>query len=358
MIKIKHIYAAIILLLITANTAFAQSSATKTFQPFLTRGETTWSVSAGIRRNDFDWNIASDITGTATPNILSELTWEDVTVLELKGKVRHVVPVETPIIDGGFHMEAGITGGITVGGDNQDSDFNGDNRTLEFSRSNNSASTGSTIGLSTAVGYKIQVSGSSQKARAILTSRRPKTARGRAKRARALREALNDPAPTISLTPLIGFGWDQHTYNVTGGNQTIPATGPFGGVDSKYIAEWYGPFIGLETEFAGKKNMLRLRGEYHDLTYYGEAVWNLRAGFRQDPSFVHEADGDGILLNAEYAYALGKDYALTVDAMYQKRTAEDGTDQTFLTTGASPTIRLNEVNDESQSLHVGLRYNW
>ncbi|MCK5179775.1 MAG: hypothetical protein KAR32_09615, partial [Candidatus Omnitrophica bacterium] len=38
----------------------------------------------GRRHDDFDWNIASDITGAETPNILSELTWSDLQMTQLK----------------------------------------------------------------------------------------------------------------------------------------------------------------------------------------------------------------------------------------------------------------------------------
>ena len=40
------------------------------------------SLSAGYRVDALDWNIAADFFGT-TPNILSELTWDDLQIFEV-----------------------------------------------------------------------------------------------------------------------------------------------------------------------------------------------------------------------------------------------------------------------------------
>lgn len=350
------------LTIILADIAAAQSSrAQKEFQPFLTRGKTTWSVSGGFRVNTLDWNIASDITGTATPNVLSELTWRDLILLEAEGEVRHEEPIDVSFLKGGLHLEGKANVGIPIDGEVQDSDYNGDNRTQEFSRSISDADGGYAVGAAVAVGYKIYLTGDpTKRARDILKSKKPRTAKGRARRTRAFREAMDNATPAITVTPLIGYSVDQQKYVATNVDQVIPNTGPLPveDFDSHYQANWYGGFIGVEGEVKGKKNMVRLRGEYHDLNYYGEGFWRGRAAFRQDPSFVHEAEGDGYLLNAEYAYALGEDYALTVDATYKKRQTDPGTDETFFVNNTNTTIRLNEVNDESYGMHVGVRYNW
>jgi len=342
------------------------------FKPFLTRGETSWEIDVGARMNDFDWNIASDITGTQTPNIISELTWDGVVLVEAGGELRHLQPMDiSKFIKGGLHLEAGVRGGIPVSGDNQDSDYLGDNRTLEFSRSDNSGNRGYAIGASAATGYKIMLTGdTTQRARAIAKSPTPKTAQGRARKAQAMRRALNNTTPAISVTPLVGYTWDEQNYKITDGRQTIDLLGTGGilgdpdctcipGLDSEYTAEWWGPFLGLEGEIAGKKNMFRVRGEYQYLDYYAEAIWNLRTDLRQDPSFEHEAEGNGILLSAEYAYALDVDYELTLDASYHMREAEDGTSTGYRTTGAPPAVQqLNEVNDKSYALRLGIRHDW
>jgi len=358
---IKAVLVAIIMTIISADMAHAQLQPQKQFEPFLTRGKTTWSVNTGVRINTFEWNIASDTTGTATPNILSELTWRDLVMLEVNGEVRHEEPMDIGRLKGGLHLEANVNGGTAIDGENQDSDFNGDNRTAEFSRTIADASGGYAVGGSAAVGYKFYMTGDpTRRAENILKSKRAQTASGRARQARAIRQAMHNATPVVTMTPLIGYAVDQHDYRMKSVDQVIPANGPIGidDFDWHYLSTWYGPFVGLEAEIKGKKNMLRLRGEYHETEFYGEGFWRGRAGFRQDPSYVQEASGNGYLINAEYAHALGEDYALTVDGTYKIREATDGTDKTFFVTNNSGAVRLNEVNDESISMHLGVRYNW
>ncbi|MEJ2314994.1 MAG: hypothetical protein P8Y85_09600 [Nitrospirota bacterium] len=106
-----------------------------------------YDLGAGYRTDDFDWNIASDITGTQTPNILSELTWSDLNIFQVEAGVKaHVERV---------YARGSLDYGWILDGDNQDSDYLGDNRTLEFSRSNNDAGDGNVFDASVGIGYKI-----------------------------------------------------------------------------------------------------------------------------------------------------------------------------------------------------------
>jgi len=345
--KIVYVFLTFAFLFIeTAGAAYAQSGyERRKFRPFLTRDDTEATISVGVRRNNFNWNIASDLSGTATPNILSELTWEDILLIEFKGKVKHVEPADIYFIHGGVQLEAEVTGGIVASGDNQDSDWFGDNRTLEFSRSNNDASEGYAIGGTVDVGYKFRLIGSSRPTIDINGNVSSHT--------------------RVSLAPLIGYGWDRQEYRMVGGVQTIGTLGitpPTGSILSdngtKYVADWYGPFLGMEATFEGIKDTLRLRGEYHDLTYYGEGFWRGRPTFKQDPSFTQEGDGDGYLINAEYAHMIDAHYAFTIDATYQQRSIEGGLDTLFFTDGTIIKTFMPEVNDESQAIHLGLRYKW
>ncbi len=347
----------VLLLAQGAAESYAQSKHTKRqFEPFLTRSETTWSVSTGYRQNKFDFNAASDITGTATPNISFEEEFKNTQTLELKAKVKHVRPADIYFIKGGIQLEAEITGGLIINGTEQGSGYAGDNRTLETFRQTSKNNGGDTIGGAAAIGYKINLTGTpGAKARRIMSSATPRTTRGRARKRKALNEALHTSGPHISLTPLVGYAIDQQNYHVEDGFELFPNTGPRD-FDFDLTANWYGPFIGLETELKTRKNMLRLRGELHDLTFSGTEKDNAPTSTvrRVDD----DADGTGILLNAEYAYALAHDYALTIDATHRSRDTDPGTREILLKSGGIITNRLNEVNDESLSLHVGLRYNW
>ena len=81
----------------------------------------------GYRLDDLDWSIAGNLNGT-NPNIVSELTWSDLESYQLKlgGK---------GTIDRVFYLRGSAAFGWVLSGDVQDSDYNGDDRTQEFSRS-------------------------------------------------------------------------------------------------------------------------------------------------------------------------------------------------------------------------------
>ena len=55
--------------------------------------ETTFDLdlSWGYRVDNFDWNIASSASGTTTPNILSELTWDDLEIFQVKADAKIVM---------------------------------------------------------------------------------------------------------------------------------------------------------------------------------------------------------------------------------------------------------------------------
>ena len=104
-----------------------------------------FELSAGYRVGDLDWNIAGDTAGE-NPNILSELTWSDLEIYQVK--LRNVT-----IMHKILYFRGSLAYGWITGGENQDSDFNGDNRTLEYSRSNNSGDDGNVLDASLGIGY-------------------------------------------------------------------------------------------------------------------------------------------------------------------------------------------------------------
>lgn len=308
----------------------ARTGNARPYKPFLTQSQTAWDMKAGVRRDHLDWNIASDITGTQTPNVLSELTWDNIDVMEFEGRVRHFEPVDSKILRGGVMLEGRMTGGVTLSGDNQDSDYDGNDRTQEFSRSNNDSSDGQSFGLSAAVGYRLNI----------------------AERVRPTSHTF------LTVTPLVGYSWDRQLYKMRNGVQTIPPDGAFDGLDSRYESRWYGPFVGVEASLEHNSHMLTVRGERQSLDYKGEADWNLRSDFMHDPSYKHRADGNGTKLGVEYSYAMGKSYDLTLDYNYLKREARNGDDITYFADGTTGRTRLNAVNNDSQALRLGLTYRY
>ena len=88
-----------------------------------------FSISTGQRSDNLDWNIAGttpSVFGPVNVNVLSELSWSDIESHEVRAAVK--VFMKSFIVKG----EAGY--GFITSGVNQDSDYGGNDRTLEYSR--------------------------------------------------------------------------------------------------------------------------------------------------------------------------------------------------------------------------------
>ena len=134
------------------DTVMAEKEAGET-DPFIVRTkkagswfQTEFLLSTGYRVDDLDWNIAGDINGN-NPNIISELTWKDLESFQLKmaGKTT-------------FQQLLMLRGSLAYSwifdGENQDSDYAGDNRTFEYSRSNNNSDEGNMLDASFGIGWQ------------------------------------------------------------------------------------------------------------------------------------------------------------------------------------------------------------
>ncbi len=271
-------------------------------------------VLTGLRVDQFDWNIAGNLSGTG-PNILSELTWSDLEILELKVRARKTIKR--------LYLRGSLGYGFIFDGTNQDSDYLGDDRTLEFSRSNNNAGDGSVWDISFGAGYA---------GWALMAGR-------------------------LKVMPMLGYSLHKQNLTITDGFQTIPATGPFGGLDSSYNALWMGPWLGVDVDY-GAAEKLKVFGsfELHAASYSATANWNLRSDFDHPKSFEHTADGYGIVLALGADYELSPELSVKAGVERQDWHASDGTDRTFFSNGVVSDTRLNEVNWSSTSVAAGIEY--
>ncbi len=297
-----------------------------------------FKLTAGWRQDDFDWNVAADASGTATPNILSELIWRDVTMYEAKAESEVTLP------DGwlrGTHFEGLVSLAGIFDGEVQDSDFAGNNRTLEFSRSVGDADEGNAQAYSLAVGYKFEAE-------------------------RFLDTGWRDTS--LFMTPVVGYAYRSTDFSFGDSNLVVSRDfgenfsggplGPITGLDSSYDAEWKGPFIGLGLGGVYGTHRIGLKGQYHFADYEAEANWNLRDDFAHPRSFIQGADADGIVLSADYGYEFSENLLLNLQASYQDWTTDNGYDVIFFSDGTASNGRLNEANLQSQAYHVGLAYVW
>ncbi len=282
-----------------------------------------WNVSltSGYRVDELKFNIAGLF---GTPNVLSELTWTDLEAAELSLAFRW-----RP--ESGFYLRGGIDYGWIQSGDCQDSDYYGDNRTEEFSRSY-SDSDGSLIDADAAIGYRIEIPSSSGFLR-------------------------------LGLAPVYGYSVHMQNLNMTDGIQVVSedgtGLGPFSGLDSSYDTRWDGSFVGLDIDLAlGARHELTSSFEYHWLAYEAEENWNLRSDFEHPVSFRHEANGRGLIARAGYRFRCFSNAWLGLNLNYRKLETDSGSDKTYFADGTSVIAPLNEVIWESWSAGLSLSVNF
>ena len=208
---------------------------------------------------------------------------------------------------------------------NQDSDYLGDNRTGEFSRSNNRSDGDVVWRGSIGAGYLIPLD----------------------------RDWLH-------LKALAGLSVHGQNLTMTDGYQTIsldndPPVGPFDGLDSFYRSRWLGPWVGGAIAMEPSEGFSTgFRFLYHLAFYYAWADWNLRDDFAHPKSFEHMAIGSGFDLKG--GIGIGKTLQLSADVAFRYWLTGRGIDRTFFSGGFYTVIPLNGVRWKTLQFSGSLRY--
>jgi hypothetical protein len=289
--------------------------------------EVEFSMAIGPRRDKLDWSIAGSSAGT-NPDVLSELEWSSVdsyqvTLANRSRFQRHL------------YCRTAFNYAWVQDGTVRDSDYDGDNRTLEWSRSI-SESTGDEVwDLSTGIGY------------AFLLSH-----------------------DRLLVAPLLGFSYSKQNLRIKNGSQVVsarspaPAVGPLSSqLNSTYFARWIGPWIGCDLLYrVGKRDSEKLSmqfglsAELHYADYYGEGNWNLRSDLSHPKSFEHDAEGYGICIAGEWMLPVTRRWNVSMAANYQYWDTGTGTDRKFLTDGSTAVTLMNGVTWTSSSFMIGANY--
>jgi len=282
--------------------------------------EGSLDLSNGYRVDDFDWNVAGNLSGT-DPNIYSELTWRDIEIYQVRAGARFS-------LNKAFYLRTSAGYGWVFDGDNQDSDYDGDGRTLEYSRSNNKGDDGDLWEASLGLGYQLR----------LFSDR-------------------------LTFIPIVGFAYREQNLTMTNGTQTIATPGrslplgPIENLDSTYETRWTGPWLGFEMWLRPSDRVTLFAAfEHHWADYHAEANWNLRPDLARPRSFEHDADAKGTILSLGAEYLLRAPWSINLTVNYQDWSADAGTDRLFYADGSISETRLNEVNWDAFSILVGLTY--
>lgn len=268
-----------------------------------------FGLSAGYRKDHLDWNEAS---ANGSINIMSELKWENLNAAQIGATAKlH------------FHSDWSLAAALDFArihsGSNQDSDYGGNNRTLELSRSNNQGG-GELRDASVSLG-------------------------------RTLRPWDDSGTYSVSLTPLLGWSTHQQNLTMTDGVKTLGAPlGPFSGLNSSYDARWRGFWLGMGASLETDAHWsLNATAEYHRADYTAQGYWNLRRF-----SFTHTAIGQGFSLAAGATYRIDRDWKAIINLDAQQWRTGTGTDRTYYSDGTVGTFLLNRVNWGSTAINLGV----
>lgn len=277
----------------------------------------------GVDTSTLQWNIAADPSGRTGPNILSELSYRDVTFTVFNASAD-------------IHIHQGWLQGSTIfmdyragqatGGEVQDSDYNGNNRTQEYSRSLSSARDSTLRSIEIGVSHGISLTGNSR------------------------------------LVPALAVARHEQNMVMTDGRQTVDIYNPDnlgdfrGTLNSTYASQWTGAWTGMNWEYSTRFHQLSAGYRYYWLHYHAEADWNLRSDFAHPKSFEQWAHGGGSAWELSYKLSFSQAFSLSLSWYRQDWDTGTGKDKVYFADGSTGSTQLNEVTWESTGYNMGLQF--
>lgn len=290
------------------------------------------SPNYSVNHADFLWNIGSGPTENYSPNVLSELEYSD---LEFQGAGIDIGYSKKLTSGIGFYSEIKYSDSDLKSGTVRDSDWAGDNRTDEFSRSTSDANDDGLKNLSIALGMKFRIFDHKDHYITFLVG----------KDETKLDLVSTNGVQNIWRPELIGAA----PSDFGPGDELV-------GLNSSYDVEFDSYWLGFKTDHFFSWGIISLRYQNFDIDYDAKANWNLRDDFAHPVSFTHKSDGRGHDIELGYTYVISKHWDIYSNFRYRKWEIDAGYDQTFFADGQSAILRFNEAELESKSLTVGFRY--
>lgn len=235
----------------------------------------------GFRRDKLEWSIAGLFN---YPNVLSELEWQDLRIIQYQAAASYVSCTNYAIKVYGDY-------GNIYHGRNIDSDYALNDEEGLYSRSRNNAGKGHVWDVSGAVGYRVTSS-----------------------------------CARFVATPYIGYGYSSQYLHMYDGNQTFSLNpfelGPFPGLDSSYTAHWSGGWAGMDfTAQVEKCAFVFGSFEWHQLHYRGKGCWNLRSDIGP---FYHKAHGFGYYATLGGNWEIWRNWGIGVVGTYRNYRTRSG----------------------------------
>jgi Protochlamydia outer membrane protein len=261
--------------------------------------DSSYSIGYTYREDRLSWDFAGPAD---TPNVLSELKWNDVRINQVTFAT-HLTTCNH------LYFRGYADYGRIFHGKNRDSDYDENDRQEEFSRALSEAGRGEVFDLSAGVGYQ-----------------------------------WSWCCERIRLAPLVGLSWQEQHLRLYDGEQVIPFSEKIEDLHSSYKTRWWGPWVGVD--FLGQVNCnfsLFASFEYHWVPYQGKGHWNLRDDIISD--FKHESNGRGWVTQGGVNYNICGSWSITLLASYQDWCAKNGTH------------RIKVLNDELEVVTLKARLN-
>ncbi|MFA6015507.1 MAG: hypothetical protein WC742_10615 [Gallionellaceae bacterium] len=282
-----------------------------------------WSISYGMgtRTDALRWAIAADLAGSL-PNIMSELTWRD-----LNGAERSIGLIYEST-DNWMARALYQEVDFTHSGEVQDSDYNTDNRTGEYSRSLSATRGSSALSITTLIGPLF---------------------------------FLNDEQ-TLIMTPLLGFAHQISDLRMNNGVQIIDTispqnVGPFSGLNSSYRAQFDSRIAGIETRWWLTRQLgIEMQWQHQWFNYRAEADWNKRSEFQHPLSFYQNGLGENNQWTLKLLAKLNRHWEFDAAYTQTRGGLQNGRDVSMLANGAREITRLNEVDFASTALSMMVKY--
>ena len=296
------------LLLLTLLGTSHKTLANKTVETFVEINQRYTEMNAS-------WNTGAGNTGIGIPNINSELSFNNAVATPLE--IRSEVKFNTfgPLLLVGFEaLNGDFNNGHVI-----DSDYLGDNRTDEFSRSRSEITGDKINNVKAYFGWQ------------------------------DLNKAYN-------LSILVGYQSSEQSFRMQNGDQLI-GTASLEGLNSVYSMQWQGPWIGGRWAETKGRHRVTVAYDYHFAnSYNGEAEWNLRTDLKQPLSFEHEADAQGHELQLDYTLKFSTDWRFKIFYEYAQWESKAGAATRYFSNGLITEIQLNKAESESRSYGIGLQY--